>query len=102
MLSVDRLRALCAVAEHGSIGAAARALHVTPSGVSQQLGKFEREVGGRLLARRGQEVISLLAQAESEVVSLDRDVVGELRIGSFSSAGRVVVPTAVATLRSRH
>ncbi|CAG7589083.1 LysR family transcriptional regulator [Rhodococcus opacus] len=118
MLRVDRLRALCAVAEHGSIGAAARALHVTPSGVSQQLGKFEREVGvellvpagrgvqltdaGRLLARRGQEVISLLAQAESEVVSLDRDVVGDLRIGSFSSAGRVVVPTAVATLRRRH
>ncbi|MGX7729560.1 LysR family transcriptional regulator [Rhodococcus sp. 2H158] len=118
MLNVERLRALCAVAEYGSISAAAQALHVTPSGVSQQLNKFEREVGvtllvpsgrgvqltdaGRLLARRGREVISLLAQAESEVVSLERDVVGDLRIGSFASASRVVAPAAIAALQRRH
>ncbi|ABG99832.1 transcriptional regulator, LysR family protein (plasmid) [Rhodococcus jostii RHA1] len=118
MLSVERIRALCAVAEQGSVAAAARSLYVTPSGVSQQLAKLEKEVGvallvqvgrgvqltqaGRLLAQRGQDIISLLAQAESEVASLDSDVAGELRIGSFSSASRVVVPRAIARMRQLH
>jgi len=49
MLNVDRLRALHAVAAQGSILAAADALHVTTSAVSQQLAKLEREVGRPLL-----------------------------------------------------
>ncbi|BCI52295.1 LysR family transcriptional regulator [Mycolicibacterium litorale] len=118
MLGLDRLRALCAVADHGSIAAAARDLHVTPSGVSQQLAKLEREVGapllvqvgrgvqltqaGRLLAHRGEEILSLLAQAQSEVASLDRDVSGELVLSAVVSAGRVVVPEAIAQLRQLH
>ncbi|MGE2735875.1 LysR family transcriptional regulator [Mycolicibacterium vaccae] len=118
MLGLDRLRALCAVADHGSIAAAARALHVTSSGVSQQLAKLEREVGvpllihagrgvqltpaGRLLATRGHEVMSLLVRAEAEVASLDDEVSGELRISAIVSAGRVVIPEVVAQLRALH
>lgn len=118
MLGLDRIRALCAVADHGSIAAAARVLHVTPSGVSQQLAKLEKEVGasllvqvgrgvqltqaGRLLARRGDEILSLLAQAQSEVASLDQDVSGELVISAVVSAGRVVIPEAIARLRQLH
>lgn len=118
MLNVERLRALCAVADHGSIAAAADALRVTPSGISQQLGKLEREAGaalleregrgvrltdaGRLLARRGHEVLSLLARAESEVASLHGDVVGALRLGAFVSASRVALPEAITRLRAEH
>lgn len=118
MLNVERLRALCALAEHGSVAAAADALHMTPSGVSQQLGKLEREAGarlleregrgvrltdaGRLLARRGQEILSLLARAESEVSSLHGDVVGTLRLGAFVSASRAALPEAVTRLRAEH
>ncbi|WP_051574434.1 LysR family transcriptional regulator [Mycobacterium sp. URHB0044] len=118
MVGIDRLRALCTVADHGSIAAAARVLHLTPSGVSQQLTKLEKEVGvallvqagrgvqltqaGKLLAQRGDEIISLLARAQSEVASLDRDVSGDLRISSIVSAGRVVVPEAIAQLRRLH
>lgn len=118
MLGVERLRALCAVAEYGSVIAAARHLHLTPSGVSQQLAKLEKEVGtpllepygrtvrltaaGRLLVRRGRAILTLLARAESAVSSLDSAVNGELRIGSFSSASRVVLPRAIAQLRALH
>ncbi|HEY5852900.1 MAG TPA: LysR family transcriptional regulator [Aldersonia sp.] len=118
MLNTERLRALIAVAEHGSIAAAAQSLHVTASGVSQQLSKLEREIGvtllvpagrgvaltdaGRLLAQRGERILSELAEVEAEVVSLDRDVVGELRIGSFTSPGRVVIPPTIASLRERY
>ncbi|WAM19889.1 LysR substrate-binding domain-containing protein [Rhodococcus sp. JS3073] len=36
------------------------------------------------------------------MASLDSDVAGELRIGSFSSASRVVVPRAIARMRKLH
>ncbi|WP_024795329.1 LysR family transcriptional regulator [Tomitella biformata] len=118
MLNIERVRALCALADHGSIAAVADALGVTPSGVSQQLAKLEKEVGtalieregrgvrltdaGRLLARRGHEIISLLARAESEVAALHGDVVGALRLGAFVSASRAALPEAVTRLRAAH
>ncbi|MCZ4522271.1 LysR family transcriptional regulator [Rhodococcus sp. 1R11] len=118
MLNVERVRALCSVAEHGSVAEAARQLHVTASGVSQQLAKLEREVGvelltqagrgvqlteaGRVLAQRGQQILALIATSEAEIASLGVDVAGELRIGSFSSATRSVIPRALAVLRERH
>ena len=43
MLDLGRLKALHAVHTHGSIGAAATALGYTPSAVSQQISKLERE-----------------------------------------------------------
>ena len=41
MLNVERLRALHALSVHGSVQAAADALHVTTSAISQQLSKLE-------------------------------------------------------------
>jgi molybdate transport repressor ModE-like protein len=63
MLSVERLRALHAIAAHGSIHAAAAVLHVTDSAVSQQIARLEREVGHALLERNGRGV-RLTAPAE--------------------------------------
>lgn len=117
-MNVERLRALCGVADHGSVAAAADELGVTPSGVSQQLGKLEREMGavllerdgrgvrltdaGALLARRGHEILSLMARAESEVASMRGEVVGGLRLGAFVSASRVALPDAITRLRTEH
>ncbi len=56
MLNLDRLRALHAVADRGSLMAAADALHVTNSAISQQLAKLEDEVGQPLLERNGRGV----------------------------------------------
>jgi len=51
------LRALHAVARYGSVSSAAEALGYTPSAVSQQLAKLERETGTMLLERRGRGIV---------------------------------------------
>ncbi|QVQ53185.1 LysR family transcriptional regulator [Spiractinospora alimapuensis] len=118
MLSMERLRALAAVAQHGSIAAAARTLHMTPSAVSQQLGKLEREAGHRLLEPQGRtvrlthagrvlsehaaRVLGQLTKAESDLADLHHDVLGSLRLGAVGSAVRALLPDALATLTRRH
>ena len=56
MIDARRLRVLREVAEHGTLAAAADALHLTPSAVSQQLNLLERETGVQLLERAGRGV----------------------------------------------
>jgi len=46
------VEALVAIADHGTFDAAARALHVTPSAVSQRIRALEQEVG-HVVVRRG-------------------------------------------------
>jgi LysR family transcriptional regulator (chromosome initiation inhibitor) len=46
------VEALVAIADHGTFEAAARALHVSPSAVSQRIRALEREVG-QVVVRRG-------------------------------------------------
>ena len=53
MLNVNRLRMLREVASRGTIAAAAEALFMTPSAVSQQMAVLERETGALLLERQG-------------------------------------------------
>ncbi|MFB7629743.1 LysR family transcriptional regulator [Streptomyces sp. NPDC056149] len=118
MFSIDRLRALAAVAAHGSIAQAARTLHMTPSGVSQQLAKLEREAGhpllqpygrsvrlthaGRVLATHADRLLDQLAVAQADLADLGNDVLGPLRIGGVGSAVRTLLPDALATLTAEH
>ncbi len=51
MLDLAQLRALAAAVDEGSFDAAARALHVTPSAISQRIRALENSVGGVLLQR---------------------------------------------------
>ncbi|GAA3565983.1 LysR family transcriptional regulator [Amycolatopsis ultiminotia] len=118
MFTLDRLRALNAVAQHGSVAAAAAALHVTPSGVSQQLAKLEREAGhellvprgrgvrltraGQLLARHAERVLAQLAQARTDLELLREDVLGPLRIGAIPTCVHALLPPALAVLGEQH
>lgn len=118
MLNLDRLRALHAVAAHGSVGAAAAALHVTTSAVSQQLAKLEDEVGQPLLERRGRGVrltdaatllvghaeraLSALERAEAELDAQRTSVVGHLSISAFPTAARGLCPNALRRLGVQH
>ena len=118
MLSIERLRTLVEVAERGSINAAAQSLNITQSAASQQLAKFAKEVGsdlltpagrgvaltdtGHLLVSRGKTILAMIADLENDAVSMSQEVVGELRIGAFSSVARVVLPDALADLQTRH
>eukprot|EP01035_Chromulina_nebulosa_P057399 gene57399-78639_t len=51
MLDYAALNALAAVVREGSFERAARALHVTPSAVSQRIRQLEERTGGALLVR---------------------------------------------------
>ncbi|MER6037031.1 MULTISPECIES: LysR family transcriptional regulator [unclassified Streptomyces] len=118
MLNLERLRTLDALARHGSVSAAADALHVTTSAVSQQLGKLEREAGQRLLAKNGRgvrltdagrllsehaaRILSQVELAQADLEAHRGQVAGELRVSAFPTAARGLFPTALGDLRGRH
>ncbi len=118
MFNLDRLRTLHAVAEYGSVTAAADALHLTTSAVSQQLGKLERELGQPLLERRGRgvrltdaasllvthtgRILALVEQAHADLEAQRDDVLGELSVAAFATAARGLAPPALLALRAEH
>jgi len=118
MLSLERLRALHAIATYGSVRAAASALQVTTSAISQQMAKLETELGERLLDRNGRgvrltdaasrlvkhadRIMSVVAEAEADLEAHRGEVVGKLALGAFPTAARGLGPRALVALRSRH
>src|SRR5437016_7888261 len=115
MLDLDRLLTLRAVGKYGSINAAAAALHITASAVSQQLAKLEREVGQPLLERNGRGVrltdaatlligfadraMSIIEQAETALDARRNAVAGPITIAAFATAARGLAPAAISRLR---
>ena len=110
MLDVRRLRVLREVALRGSIAGAAEALRFTPSAVSQQVAKLEREAGVALVERgprsisltpagwrlveHAEAILDRLARAEIEL----RALAGEppaLRLGAITTAAVGIVPDAL-------
>jgi DNA-binding transcriptional LysR family regulator len=118
MLDLGRLRALHAVATHGSVGAAAAALGYTPSAVSQQIAKLERETRTTLLERRGRgvtltdaayglaataaQVLALVEEAEVTLEEQRGAAVGALSIGAFATAARGLLPVVLVDLAANH
>ncbi|MFE9421805.1 LysR family transcriptional regulator [Kitasatospora sp. NPDC006697] len=118
MLDVRRLRLLRELAHRGTIAAVAEALAFSPSAVSQQLTALEKEAGVVLLERTGRRVqltpaawrlvghaeavLARLEAAEAELAGARRGPAGPLRIGTFPSAARVVIPPALAALATAH
>ncbi|MEV6120007.1 LysR family transcriptional regulator [Streptomyces sp. NPDC052077] len=118
MLDLQRLRALHAVSVHGSVGAAAAALGFTPSAVSQQIAKLERETrtvlleregrGVRLtdeawrLARTARELLAIVERAETELEAGRGAPEGRLAVAAFPSAARGLMPGVLAELAARH
>ncbi|GAA2228544.1 LysR family transcriptional regulator [Streptomyces amakusaensis] len=118
MLDLGRLRALHAVSVHGSVAAAATALGYTPSAVSQQITKLERETRTTLLERRGrgialtdearhlaataQELLAIVERAEVRLEERRGRPTGRLTIAAFSSAARGLLPGVLAELGRLH
>src|ERR671932_68125 len=102
MIDVRRLRALRELFERGTIAAAADALHLTPSAVSQQLAALEREVGqalvepagrtvrltgaARLLLEHAHSLFAQLERLEGDLAAQARQPLGELRVAGFPTA----------------
>jgi DNA-binding transcriptional LysR family regulator len=116
MLDVTRLRVLVAVARHGSVTAAARALNYAQPSISHHLARLEAETGarllqragrgvrltdaGRLLAERAEEIIGRLDAAENELAAHVGLREGRVRLASFPSALGTIVPAAAARLEA--
>jgi len=115
-MHLGRLATLRAVADRGTIAAAAQALYVSPSAVSQQLAALEREVGQRLLEPDGRTVRltsvaavlvrhadTIFAEVELARAEVEAHVAGEsaqLRVGAFTTALKALVAPVAATLHT--
>jgi DNA-binding transcriptional LysR family regulator len=114
MLDVIRLRVLVAVAQHGSVTAAAHALNYAQPSISHHIARLEAETGarllqrsgrgvrltdaGRLLAERAEEIIGRLDAAEAELAAHIGLREGRVRLAAFPSALGTIVPAAAARL----
>ncbi|MFF2656637.1 LysR family transcriptional regulator [Kitasatospora sp. NPDC058032] len=118
MLDVRRLRLLRELAHLGTIAAVAEALSFSPSAVSQQLSVLEKEAGvpllertgrrvtltpaGRNLVRHAEAVLERLEQADAELAHARDGLAGPLRIGTYPSAARAIIPAVLAELAGWH
>ncbi|QCR51773.1 LysR family transcriptional regulator [Streptomyces sp. SGAir0924] len=118
MIDLRRLHVLRAVSHYGTVTAAARALHFTPSAASQQIRQLARDLGVDLLEPQGRGVRltpaaeSLLAhadaiaarwdEAELELRAGEGEPAGPLRVAGFPVAVAVLFAPMAARLRSRY
>ncbi|MET9268466.1 LysR family transcriptional regulator [Kribbella sp. NPDC003557] len=118
MIDLGRLRALHAVAQYGSVNRAAEVLGYTPSAVSQQLAKLERETRTTLIERQGRGIVLTdaarqLAATAARILELVEDAeltleeqrgqaIGTLGIAAFPTAARGLLPPALARLVDDH
>jgi len=105
------------VVSSGSFSAAAEALHLSQSAVSQQIAALEREVGmpllertsggpkltpaGKALMDHGDAVITRLEEAERELAQIAGLEGGRLRLACFPSASATLMTRALAVFRQR-
>ncbi|ONH25775.1 LysR family transcriptional regulator [Pseudofrankia asymbiotica] len=115
---MTRLRVLVAVARHGSVTAAARALRYAQPSVSHHLARLEAETGSQLvqrvgrgirlteaglvLAERAEEILGRLDAAEAELAAYTGLRAGRVRLVAFPSALGTFVPAAAAAFAADH
>lgn len=118
MIDLDALAGLRAVATHGSVVAAAAATGFTPSAVSQQVKRLERQTGVPLLERvgrgvmltshgqhlvdAGEQVLADIEQLEAGLQQRAGVVTGRVRLAAFSTAMRGLIAPVARELHDRH
>ncbi|UUN25023.1 LysR family transcriptional regulator [Streptomyces sp. FIT100] len=118
MIDPRRLRILRAAADHRTVTAAAAALYLTPSAVSQQLAALEQETGHTLLIRSGRgvrltaageillahanAVLSQLERAEAELAAYAGGAAGEVTVTAFATGIAEVLAPAIGRLAGEH
>jgi LysR family transcriptional regulator (chromosome initiation inhibitor) len=94
-LPLDQVRTLLAVVDEGTFDAAAAALRVTPSAVSQRVKALEQRTGRVLLLRtkpvRPTESGAVLVRLARQVARLERDAYAELGLSGAGEPTRVSV-----------
>nr|WP_255529508.1 LysR family transcriptional regulator [Leucobacter edaphi] len=104
------------VAVHGGVTSAARALRMTPSNVSQQLRRLERDAGVALLeprgrgvgltpaaerlVRRAEDVLAILEEAESDLAAERSAGAGSVRLAGFHTFAAGLLGDVIARLHA--
>ncbi len=117
-MNLTQLRSLVAVAEAGSVTAAAEAVGITQSGMSQALAALEEALGVRLLVRQrhgvaltafGEQALAHARAALAHLEAIRREAAdaagtetGSLRIAAFPSVFATVLPPLLRRFRARH
>ena len=113
-MNLNDLSIFVAVAEHGSFSKAAFSLGLAKSTVSERVRALENDLGAQLLRRttrrsnltdagrallvRGRTIVSLAAEAESELTAATQTAVGRLRVSAPISFGLRFLTEIVAEL----
>ena len=117
-MTLTQLRTFLAIADTGSVHAAARQLYVTQSAVSAALNALQKSLGLQLLERDGRGLrltragavyadhvrtaLGLLDQARTAAAAETDPERGELRIAALTTAGEQILPGVLASFRERH
>lgn len=115
-MDLIRLKMLRELSRCGTMAAAADALCLSPSAVSQQIAQLEIEAGvaltervgrgvrltpaGKALVGHAERVMVVLDEAKSEMAQLRREIAGELRVAAFPSIASAVMPQTIMALRT--
>ena len=118
MIDLVALDALRAVGTHGSVVAAADALGFTPSAVSQQVKRLEKQTGvpllervgrgvmltrhGRHLVEQGGRLLSDLEELQAGLHQQAGTVAGRVRLTAFSTAMRGLIAPALPPVLAAH
>jgi DNA-binding transcriptional LysR family regulator len=118
LMTLQQLRVLVAIVDHGSFSEAGLQLGVGQSSISYTVAELEAELGVRLVSRgrfgatptpAGTRVaaharrILELTEAISQEAHLESGTLrGTLRVGTFRSAATKLLPQLLADLRARH
>ena len=111
-------RSLLAVAREGTIGKAAKRLHISQSALSRRLQQLAEELGtellspsgrgvvlteaGRLVATEGAVLVERFERMQAEIRAHMRLEAGTVRIGGGATAVSYMLPQAMARFRKRH
>lgn len=115
-MELHHLRSFAAIARHGRLGEAARALRLSPSALSAHLKELESELGQELFVRSATGMAitgagrALHPRAEAALAAVDSIVAGsadaalsgELDVGTIADAAWLRVPQALEILHHRH
>lgn len=117
-LELMTLRRFLAIAETGSINAAAQKLHMAQPPLSRQMRQLENRLGlplfergkrtvrlteaGKLLQQRAGQLLGLAGNTIKELRAVDQGLQGTLRIGTVTSSGIALLPKVVYAFRNRY
>lgn len=117
-MTLGQLRTFLAVADAGSVRAAAERLVVTQPAVSSALASLAAEIGVPLVAREGRglrltpaglafagyarQALGLLDQAVNAAAGHDHPERGRVRLAAVTTAGERLVPRLLASFRRRY